>query len=188
MTKIISSLISIILSIFTLWASSMTPSYVAPVPEMEKDDFVPVMRFVATSDTHIETLGDTGCQRTAAMIKTAYAISEADEDYKNLDAVVFSGDITDHGFASSFFAFAAVTDFEIREGTERLAVLAKAHDSYTLSKNSLKLFKIYFQQVHTFSRIKDVTISPFSTERRTPMILRSRSDTMASEILSSISL
>ncbi len=151
--NILSSLISMILSLFTVFAASMTPSYVAPIPEMKQDDFIPVMRFVSTSDTHIETLGDTGCQRTAAMIKTAYAISDADEDYNNLDAVVFSGDITDHGFASSFFAFAAVTDVEIREGTERLAVLAKAHDSYTLSKNSLKLFTGITAQETDFHRV-----------------------------------
>lgn len=149
----ISSLISIILSVFTFFASLVTPSFVAPVPEMAQDDFIPVMRFVATSDTHIETLGDTGCKRLSSMIKTAYAISDADEDYKNLDAVVFSGDITDHGFKDSFFAFAAVTDVEIREGTERLAVVAKAHDSYTYLNNSVKLFTEITGQETDFHRV-----------------------------------
>ena len=118
----------------------MGPSYVAPVPEMAQDDFIPVMRFVATSDTHIESLGDVGCQRASALIKTAYAISDADADYKNLDAVVFSGDLTDNGKRKSFYAFAATTDSELREGTERLAVVAKAHDSYTFFHNSLDGF------------------------------------------------
>ena len=80
--NITSILIRIILSVFTLVASVISPSFVAPVPEMTQDDFIPVMRFVAASDTHIETLGDIGCQRASAMLKTAYAISEADEDYK----------------------------------------------------------------------------------------------------------
>lgn len=150
---IFSSIISVILSIFTYWASLMTPSFVAPVPETEKDDFIPVMRFLATSDTHIQTLGDTGCKRTAAMLKTAYALSDADEEYKNLDAVVFSGDITDNGFIGSFMAFAAVTDNEIREGTERLAVVAKSHDSYTFLNNSLKLFTGITEQETDFHRV-----------------------------------
>ncbi len=124
-------LTAFLLSIFTFFASFMMPSYEAYVPEMNEDDFVPVLRFAATSDTHINTLGDTGCRRTSAMIRTAYAISDADKDYNNLDAVVFSGDVTDNGLSGSFFAFTAVTDKEIREGTERLAVIAKAHDSYT---------------------------------------------------------
>ena len=153
--NIISILTSIILSIFTFLASVVTPSYVAPIPEMAQDDFIPVMRFVATSDTHIETFGDVGCKRTSAMLKTAYAISEADEDYKNLDAVVFSGDITDNGKIGSFYAFAAITDNEIREGTERLAVVSKNHDSYKYYNNSLKIFSGITGQETDFHRVID---------------------------------
>lgn len=151
--NIVSSLISIILSVFICFASYMTPSFVAPVPEIKEDDFVPVLRFVAASDTHIETLGDTGCKRLSSMLKTAYAVSDADKDYKNLDAVVFSGDITDHGFIGSFFSFAAVTDLEIREGTERLGVVAKAHDSYTFLNNSRKVFEGITGQEPDFHRV-----------------------------------
>ena len=151
--SISSILTSIILSIFTLFASLVSPSYTAPVPEMKEDNFVPVMRFVATSDTHIEDFGDVGCKRTSAMLKTAYAISEADPDYKNLDAVVFSGDITDNGRRKSFYSFAAITDNEIREGTERLAVVAKAHDSYRFQNNSLKVFTEITGQETDFHRV-----------------------------------
>ncbi len=151
--NIASILTSIILSAYTLLASFIAPFFVSPVPEMKQDDFIPVMRFVATSDTHIQKLGDTGCRRTSAMIKTAYAISEADEDYKNLDAVVFSGDITDKGRRDSFFAFAAITDNEIRAGTQRLAVVAKAHDSYRYLNNSLKVFTAITGQETDFHRI-----------------------------------
>lgn len=151
--NIVSTLISIILSVFIYFASLITPSFTAPVPEMGQDDFVPVMRFVATSDTHIKTLGDTGCRRLSSLIKTAYAVSEADEDYKKLDAFVFSGDITDHGLSSSFYSFAAITDYEIREGTERLAVVAKAHDSYTFLNNSPKVFEGITGQEPDFHRV-----------------------------------
>lgn len=151
--RIVSVITSLILSIFTLCASIMSPSFVAPVPEIEEDDFIPVMRFVATSDTHIQKLGDVGCRRTSAMIKTAYALSEADADYKNLDAVIFSGDLTDNGYKRSFYAFAAVTDSEIREGTERLAVVAKSHDSYTYLNNSLDIFSEITGQETDFHRV-----------------------------------
>ena len=151
--SIASIITRIILSIFTLVASLTAPAYTAPIPEMVQDDFVPVMRFVATSDTHIQKLGDIGCQRTSAMLKTAYAISEADADYKNLDAVVFSGDLTDNGYRKSFYAFAAITDNEIREGTERLAVVSKAHDSYTFRSNSLDVFKGMTGQETDFHRV-----------------------------------
>ena len=151
--SIASILTSIILTVFTLCASLVSPFFTAPVPEIEQDDFIPVMRFVTTSDTHIEDFGDTGTKRLSAMIKTAYAISDADEDYKNLDAVVFSGDITDNGHRDSFYTFAAITDCELREGTERLAVVSKAHDSYTYFNNSLKVFTGMTGQETDFHRV-----------------------------------
>ncbi len=151
--KIIALFISLLLSLYTLLASQMTPGFVAPVPEIQQDDFVPVMRFVASSDTHIETLGDKGCRRLSSMIKTAYAISQADADYNNLDAVVISGDITDHGFLGSFLSFAAVTDNDIREGTERLAVVAKSHDSYTLLNGSRNVYTRITGQEADFHKI-----------------------------------
>lgn len=151
--SIFSKLISFLVSIFIFEASLITPSFVAPVPEIEQDDFVPVMRFAASSDTHIQTLGDTGCKRLSAMIKSAYAISEADEDYKNLDAVVISGDITDNGTLGSFLAFNGIISNEIREGTECLAVVSKAHDSYIFMNKSLNVFSEITGQETDFHRI-----------------------------------
>ncbi len=151
--SMVSKLISIFAAIFTFLASLITPSFVAPVPEIKQDDFVPVMRFAVSSDTHIQTLGDTGSKRLSAMIKTAYAVSEADEDYKNLDAVVISGDLTDNGMLGSFFAFNGIVSNEIREDTECLAVVAKSHDSYMLMNNSLKLFTEITGQETDFHRI-----------------------------------
>lgn len=151
--SIVSKIISLIVAVFTFAASFVTSSVSVPVPEIEKDDFVPVMRFAASSDTHIQTLGDTGSKRLAAMIKSAYAISEADEDYKKLDAVVISGDITDNGFPDSFLAFGGITNNEIREGTECLALVAKSHDSYTLLNNSLKIFTGITGQETDFHRV-----------------------------------
>lgn len=158
MKKLVVLLIAMLL--FTLTACESTVGNQAegditqaPVPEIIQDDFVPVMRFVATSDTHIETLGDTGCKRISSMLKTAYAMSDADEDYKKLDAVVFSGDITDNGKKESFNAFATTTDNEIREGTQRLAVVAKAHDSYKYSYKSLDVFTEATGQEPDFHRV-----------------------------------
>lgn len=144
---------SVSLSIFTFIASLISPFFTAPVPEIKQDDFVPVMRFVATSDLHIQTLGDTGCRRVSAMIKSAYAISEADEDYKNLDAIVFSGDNTDNGYRDSFYAFTAITNNEIRQGTERLAVVSKAHDSYQFHNRTPGIFTSMTGQETDFHRV-----------------------------------
>lgn len=147
------SVISIIVSIFTLFASLITPDFTAPVPEIIQDDFIPVMRFVATSDLHIKTLGDKQSQRLSKTLKSAYAIADADKDYQKLDAVVFSGDITDNGWFDSFAAFTAITDAELREGTERLAVVAKSHDSSTFGEHSLKIYKAMTNQEPDFHKV-----------------------------------
>ncbi len=147
------SIISFFLSIFVFFASLITPGYTSPVPETEDDTFVPVMRFIATSDTHIKTLGDKGTQRLSKMIKTAYAVSDNDKDYNNLDAVVFSGDITDNGMRDSFYAFESVIRAELREGTERLAIIAKSHDSYSYGHNARKVFMSITNQEPDFHRV-----------------------------------
>lgn len=146
------ALYSIILCFLTLFTSLFVPFENAPLPETN-DDFVPVMRFIATSDTHIQTLGDKGCKRISRMINSAYAISEADSDYKALDAVVFSGDITDRGTFTAFSAFAATTDKAIKDGTERLAVVAKSHDGGTYGTKSLEMFTELTGQETDFHRV-----------------------------------
>lgn len=147
------SVISVIMSIFMFFASLFTPGVAVTAPQAVDDGFVPVMRFAVTSDTHINTMGDTGCERLTRFIRSAYAISDADSDYNGLDAVVFAGDITDNGFVGSFASFAAITDAELREGTERLGVVSKNHDSYLLSNNSLKLYTALTGQETDFHRV-----------------------------------
>lgn len=168
--------ISLILSIFMYLSSMLVPSYVAPIPEIPDDDFVPVLRFVATSDTHIKSLGDTGYQRLSKLIKTAYAISDSDEDYTQLDAITFSGDITDSGWFGSFMSFASLTNIELREGTERLGVVAKAHDSYTYQFGAPALYTKITGQEADFHRVingfhfigisRSPTISHYTEDQR----------------------
>ena len=143
---------ALILNFLMLFSALFVPFSSAPTPDAE-DDFVPVLRFVATSDTHIHALGDKGCRRVAAMINSAYSIAEADPDYKELDAVVFSGDITDNGTFTAFSAFAATTDKAIRGDTERLAVVAKAHDGGTYDSDSLEIFTSLTGQETDFHRV-----------------------------------
>lgn len=145
-------LFSLILSFLALFTSLFVPFETASVPDSQ-DDFVPVARFIATSDTHISTLGDKGCKRVAKMLNTAYAIAEADEDYNGLDAVVFSGDITDSGTFTAFSAFTATTNKAIKGDTERLAVVAKAHDGYTYSNGSLDIYTSLTGQETDFHRV-----------------------------------
>ncbi len=131
---------SVILAFLSVFVTIFLPFTCAPAPENKQDDFVPVMRFVTTSDTHIYTLGDEGCRRITKMMKSAYAYSDKDSDYNSVDAVVFSGDITDDGTFTAFSAFTATTNAVLRDETTRLGVVAKAHDGGTYGTKSLEIF------------------------------------------------
>ncbi len=87
------------------------------------------------------------------MINSAYAYADADKDYKNLDAVVFAGDVTDDGAYTSFASFVATTDSVLREGTERLAVLAKSHDSSMYGAKCLDYYTQMTGQETDFHRV-----------------------------------
>ena len=147
--SIYSFLLSIIMAITTLCAPLATPI----VPENKADDFVPVMRFVATSDAHVITPGDMGSTRITKMIKAAYGYAEADADYTALDAVVFAGDNTDDGAFISFASFVAASDSVLREGTERLVVVSDSHDGNMYDKRSLELFTHLTGQETDFHRV-----------------------------------
>ena len=147
-----SALISVILCFLSIFTALFVPLTNASKPDTDSD-FVPVARFVATSDTHILALGDKGCRRIARMINSAYDIAEADEDYRGLDAVVFSGDITDDGTFTAFSAFTATTDKAIKGDTQRLAVVSKSHDGNTYGKDSLDIFTTLTGQETDFHRV-----------------------------------
>lgn len=146
---IYSFLLSIIMVITQFFSFLATPA----VPENNDDDFVPVLRFVATSDSHIVTPGDIGSTRAAKMINAAYAYADADSDYTDLDAVLFSGDITDDGAFISFASFVAATDNVLRDGTERLAVVAQSHDCSTYGKKALDLYSYLTGQETDFHKV-----------------------------------
>ncbi|HZK39274.1 MAG TPA: hypothetical protein VFD23_03870, partial [Clostridia bacterium] len=101
----LSKILSTTLAFFTL-VSNFTGLFGRTVKiEAPGDDFVPVMRFTVASDVHIQVPGDIQCHRMAKMLRTSYAIAQADTHYNKLDGVMFAGDITDNGWRSEFLAF-----------------------------------------------------------------------------------
>ncbi len=125
------SIIAFFLSFLTFFGSLMSTS-VNPTAPADTGDFTPVMRFIISSDSHVMTIGDTQTTRLEKMIKLGYEIAENDEEYKNLDAVLMAGDITDDGTKLGFASFKAAQDAVLKDGTKALSVIAKSHDSYTM--------------------------------------------------------
>ncbi len=144
---------SLLLALFQLFAPIFNLFMSAPAPQNPADDFTPVVRFVAASDSHITTFGDQGCIRIAKTLKAAYAYADADADYKNLDAIVISGDITDRGALPAFTGFVAATDAVLRNNTQRLAILGRAHDTKTFGTDTRKNFEAITGQDADFHKV-----------------------------------
>ena len=125
------SIIAFFLSFLTFFGTLMSVS-VNPKAPADTGEFTPVMRFIISSDSHVETIGDTQTTRLQKMIKLGYDIAENDAEYKKLDAVLMAGDLTDGGAKMSFASFKAAQDAVLKDGTKSLSVIAKSHDSSSM--------------------------------------------------------
>ncbi len=113
-------------------------------------DFIPVMRFLVCSDSHIEGVDSQGFNRLKSAVDLAFDIADGCNVCKKLDAVLLAGDITDSGTKAEFDAFKIIFDYVKSRGTEFLSIVAKGHDSISLGKGSLKYFSAITNQETDF--------------------------------------
>ena len=119
---------------------------------MEKE-FIPVLRFVASSDAHIEGVDSIGYVRLKKAIDYAVSFADKDGHYKKLDAVLMAGDFTDHGRPDEFDAFGQIVGYATKKGTQLLSIVARGHECMTLKKRSLSYFKSVTKQETDFHRV-----------------------------------
>lgn len=135
-TKILAFLLALTTALLSLTARINTVK--APADD---SDFVPVVRFVEMSDTHISAVGDVRCGRIQKILSMAYDDARQDPQYTTLDAAVFAGDLTDDGRVDEFIGFTGAVNSALRDETQLLAVVAKSHDGKTMDKKSLSLYE-----------------------------------------------
>lgn len=101
-------------------------SILAPVgKELPKtpDDFTPVLRFAVCSDVHLNGEEDqVNALRFADFFEDTYAYAET-QAYKNVDAFLVAGDMTNGGRDHEYTIFNKIKDAHLREDTEFLTVL-----------------------------------------------------------------
>ena len=131
---------SFFLSVLVLYGSIVS-IFMQPFPPADTSDFTPVMRFIITSDSHITTIGDVQTSRLEKMIKFGYREAKKDPNYKNLDAVLIAGDVTDMGTKIAFGSIKAATVPVLRGDTQFLATVSTSHDDRNLGKESLALYE-----------------------------------------------
>ena len=126
-------------------------------------DFVPVLRFVASSDIHTRSASayttdiptsdelEIAASRTAALFRLSYQYAEKSV-YGGVDAVMVAGDYTDYGRTQQYDAFLDVVNAEKADGTELLVCLGN-HEFWatgehastsTNTTNTYARFEAYF--------------------------------------------
>ena len=98
--------------------------------EPETTEYVPITRFVVTSDVHLrENNGYQSQDRLNSVFDTAYDYASSQEDYKSLDGVFFVGDNTDNGYQVEQEAFFATIAEKTTGDTVARAVMGN-HEFY----------------------------------------------------------
>lgn len=104
------------------------------------DNFTPVVRFTVTSDVHLkDDGGEAEAARLGLMIRSSYAIAEGSA-YNKLDAVAFSGDLTDRGTPTQLGKFKTICDENLKGDTKNLAVIGNHEFGYDTT-NTLANFE-----------------------------------------------
>ena len=107
--------------------------------------FVPVLRFSAASDVHIDDSGSaTEEARLKKLFSFTYDLAESSATpYKNYDLAAFSGDISNNGTISSMKKAKSIMDKAVKEGTSLLCMLGN-HEFYTAPEGTVSRFKQAF--------------------------------------------
>jgi predicted phosphodiesterase len=109
-------------------------------PEVTSDDFsdfVPMIRFIVASDTHIRSKkGHYTEERLVNLFKYSYAYADS-QDYKTVDAAVFAGDVTDEGSTEELTLLRDIIQSSARKETQ--VICAMGNHEYL--KGSVSLFE-----------------------------------------------
>ena len=102
------------------------------------EPFTPVLRFIASSDSHVKADNDRTYNRIGAMLAQAYALADGDPVYSNLDALMMAGDLTNNGTKADFDKYWRAVSAAKRDDTELLAIVAKNHDGWSMSRKEMR--------------------------------------------------
>ena len=135
--KMLKRILALVLAMITAFGL-MSVSFAADKPAAKNDEFIPVIRFIASSDTHVRDDSDVTAQRIGKMLSLGYGISEEDKNYNRLDALLIAGDLTNDGTKTEFDKFSKAVKDNLKGDTRFLGVVAKNHDGYKMSRTDLR--------------------------------------------------
>ncbi|MBQ8345582.1 MAG: metallophosphoesterase [Clostridia bacterium] len=115
------------------------------------ETFVPVLRFVVGSDTHLANTATAEDQRLVKLVQSAYAYSDAHEDYTKLDGIFIVGDCVDKGTQEAMDRYFDIVEDNVREGTFTFSTLGN-HEFYTTKYyDGWTVAEVYAETVRMFT-------------------------------------
>ena len=133
-------------------------SGVREVKAEKPEDFEPVLRFIVCSDVHlgVDEGGQKNAEKFRKLLGKAYELS-AKERYKELDAVLVAGDMTDSGKAEQYEIYCDLTDECVKDGTELLTVMGNhEHIEYrdtSTPEKAIEVFKEYVSDEADYHKV-----------------------------------
>ena len=122
-------------------------------------DFVPTLRFIASHRHSYKGSGHRRKERLLDMFRYSYAYADSQE-YKSIDAVVFSGDVTDHGTAKQLTRFRNAVESSIREETQFICSMGN-HEFFNGSQSIFeRVIQQDADQHNIINGFHFITISP----------------------------
>ncbi len=131
-----SKFVTALLAVLTAFSALFAKAIIVRAPS-DDGEFTPVLRFIAASDTHVQSFIGKGTTRIQKMLKLGYAIADADEEYQGLDALLLVGDLSDRGRKWQFNGMSVAVNSLLRDGTKFLGVVARAHDGWTMDRRTV---------------------------------------------------
>ncbi|MBQ7116882.1 MAG: metallophosphoesterase, partial [Clostridia bacterium] len=93
-------------------------------PPEVPEDFTPVLRFAVCSDIHLNGEDDdVNAKEFREFFTQSYDYSKKSDIYKNLDAVMICGDMTDWGREKEYIMYNKIVSEELKDGTEHLVCM-----------------------------------------------------------------
>ena len=120
--------------------------------------FCPFLRFCICSDLHIKEAGDDHTQRLRQLMETTCALAQAHPAYKNVDAFLFAGDLTNTGTPAQFHAFWDTVQSALQPETKVLACVPRYHDNWEFGKGGEKTGLRHFREITGLSTDTHLTL------------------------------
>ncbi len=126
-------------------------------PPDAPEEFTPIVRFAVCSDIHLSgEANDINAKKFKNMFKTCYEYSENHSNYKNLDAVMVCGDMTEWGREIEYKSYSKIVSENVKDGTVMLECMGNHEFIEEREVEGVDAFVNYKKYVNEYTEIHKI--------------------------------